>query len=209
MTTITLSDSIEPIRQKQKIKRLLIGTTGSVASIKVPVLVKLLTELDPDLQIKICATKNALHFFDCEAVTKIKDGIEVLTDENEWKVTWNKISDPVMHIELRNWADAFLIAPLDANTLGKIANGLCDNLITCVLRAWDLARPVVVFPAMNTNMWNHPFTARHLSVLRDELEFQIVDPVSKTLACGDTGIGAMAEVGTIVEYVRRELLLLD
>ncbi|CAG8482320.1 7631_t:CDS:2 [Diversispora eburnea] len=140
----------------------------------------------------IVTTNNALHFFDKNIVTK-ELGVEVITDEDEWKY--------------RNWADIFIIAPLDANTLGKIANGLCDNLITCILRAWDLKRPVIVCPAMNTYMWEHPFTSKHLRVLSDQLGFQIISPVSKKLACGDTGIGAMAEVITIIDFIVQKLSL--
>ena len=66
--------------------------------------------------------------------------------------------DDVLHIELRRWADLLLIAPLDANTLGKLAAGLADNCLTCVWRAWDPDRPVVLAPAMNTLMWRHPLT---------------------------------------------------
>ena len=130
--------------------------------------------------------------------------------------------DPVLHIELRRWADVLVIAPLDANTLAKLAAGLADNCLTCVWRAWDPARPVVLAPAMNTLMWQHPLTARHLRQLlaeepepppgvepdivlewinRTQKKLRIVSPQSKRLACGDVGIGAMAEVGEIVQVV--------
>ncbi|CAG8448910.1 10009_t:CDS:2 [Ambispora leptoticha] len=191
-------------REKKKIKNLLIGATGSVASIKIPLLVKSLLELDSNLSIKVCVTTHASHFFDPNTLN-LETGVQVFTDQDEWK-DWNKISDPILHIELRNWADAFILAPLDANTLAKIANGLCDNLITCVLRAWDFTKPVIVCPAMNTNMWNHPFTAKHLKVLVEELGYIVVPPISKKLACGDLGVGAMAEYVTIVNYVRENLI---
>src|SRR4029077_17517527 len=112
--------------------------------------------------------------------------------------------DLVLHIELRRWADLFVIAPLDANTLAKLANGLADNCLTCVWRAWNPARPVVLAPAMNTLMWEHPLTARHLRQLatappaaavdqgarvdwinRTEASLRIVPAQNKRLACGD------------------------
>jgi len=68
----------------------------------------------------------------------------------------------VLHIELRRWADVLLFAPLTAHTLAKLALGLCDNLPTNIARAWDSNKPVLVAPAMNTHMWNHPLTADHL-----------------------------------------------
>ncbi|KAL1927790.1 hypothetical protein VTP01DRAFT_3611 [Rhizomucor pusillus] len=173
---------------------ILIGATGSVASIKIPELVKLFKQI-PNVNVKVVPTKAAHFFFTNDQVDAV-----VHTDDEEWAL-WKKKTDPILHIELRNWADVMLIAPLDANTLGKIANGLCDNLLTCVLRAWDPSKPVIVCPAMNTNMWNHPFTARHLGVLRELLRFHVIDPISKQLACGDTGVGAMAEPHMIVEKV--------
>src|SRR5205807_689348 len=63
------------------------------------------------------------------------------------------------------WAEVFVVAPLDANTLAKLAAGLCDNCLTCVWRAWEPTRPVVLAPAMNTLMWQHPTTGRHLRQL--------------------------------------------
>ncbi|RYY36761.1 hypothetical protein EON62_01540 [archaeon] len=95
-----------------------------------------------------------------------------------------------------------VIAPLSANTLAKVAAGLCDNLLTCVLRAWDFdgGKPILVAPAMNTHMWTHPFTAKHLAVLQ-ELGMHVIPPIAKRLACGDVGHGAMAPVEDIVEAV--------
>lgn len=129
-------------------------------------------------------------------------------DEDEWK--WKERSDPVLHIELRKWAEVLLIAPLSANTLAKVSNGLCDNLLvvsseeTCVFRAWDfkpyeegvLRYPVICAPAMNTLMWDSLFTTRHLQLLR-ELGVQCLDTVEKVLVCGDKGKGAMQEVSAI------------
>ncbi len=112
--------------------------------------------------------------------------------------------DPVLHIDLRKWAHVLVIAPLDANTLGKIANGLCDNLLTCILRAWDFetpSKPVVVCPAMNTCMYKHPITSKQLEVVTKELGFRLVEPVEKVLACGDKGVGAMAEPVHIANFV--------
>lgn len=122
-------------------------------------------------------------------------------DEEEWR-DWKRVGDPVMHIELRRWADCLVIAPLSANTLAKLAQGFCDNLLTCLVsllfspstgcpiaglrhmtghfciqvRAWDFDRPLVVAPAMNTFMWESPFTAAHLGVLQ-KLGVSCVPPV--------------------------------
>uniref|UniRef100_A0A1U7X9S7 phosphopantothenoylcysteine decarboxylase n=2 Tax=Nicotiana sylvestris TaxID=4096 RepID=A0A1U7X9S7_NICSY len=82
-----------------------------------------------------------------------------------------------------------------------IAGGLCDNLLTCIVRAWDYDKPLFVAPAMNTLMWNNPFTEKHLMVI-DELGISLIPPVSKRLACGDYGNGAMAEPSLIYQAVR-------
>lgn len=96
------------------------------------------------------------------------------------------------------------MAPLSANTLAKLAAGLADNLLTCVARAWDFraGKPVVIAPAMNTAMWEHPLTAAHLRLLGDVLGITIVPPTTRALACGDVGAGAMAAVGDVVDAVR-------
>uniref|UniRef100_A0A3P9D7J9 Phosphopantothenoylcysteine decarboxylase n=1 Tax=Maylandia zebra TaxID=106582 RepID=A0A3P9D7J9_9CICH len=143
----------------------LVGVTGSVAALKLPLLVSQLLELS---------------------------GL------------WKQRSDPVLHIELRRWADLLVIAPLDANSLGKIASGICDNLLTCVVRAWDTSRPLLFCPAMNTAMWLHPITAQQVSRLK-EFGYVEIPCVAKKLVCGDEGKGAMAEVSTIVSLVKEYL----
>ena len=124
----------------------------------------------------------------------------VLTDEDEWR-EWRQVGDPVVHIELRRWADVFIIAPLSANTLAKVANGMCDNLLTCIVRAWDFRKPLIVAPAMNTYMWESPFTEQHLDACR-KLGIVIIPPVAKKLACGDVGQGGMASPDAIAQVAR-------
>ena len=128
---------------------------------------------------------------------------------------------------MRAWADILLIAPLSAHTLGKIANGLCDDLLSCIVRAWDFGqrdgssgKPVILCPAMNTAMWDHVLTRRQLDVVKGfgmssascsngnlDSVVMVVEPVVKKLACGDVGAGALAEVEDIVECVQKCLPL--
>lgn len=82
-----------------------------------------------------------------------------------------------------------------------MAGGLCDNLLTCIVRAWDYSKPFFVAPAMNTVMWRNPFTEQHLMAI-DELGINLIPPVTKRLACGDYGTGAMAEPNYIYSTVR-------
>ncbi|KAG8389695.1 hypothetical protein BUALT_Bualt01G0005500 [Buddleja alternifolia] len=174
--------------------RILLAASGSVAAIKFANLCHCFCEW---AEVKAVATKASLHFIDRPSLPK---DVTLYTDEDEWS-TWNKIGDGVLHIELRKWADIMVIAPLSANTLGKIAGGLCDNLLTCIVRAWDYSKPMFIAPAMNTFMWNNPFTERHLMVV-DELGISLIPPVTKRLACGDYGNGAMAEPSLIFSTVR-------
>jgi phosphopantothenoylcysteine decarboxylase len=210
----------------------LLGVTGSVAAIRTPLLYEELKRAGH--HVKIVATQASLYFFDPAALDPLDSLVPrrnpnvVILDEDEWPGRsegrrWQR-DDPVLHIELRRWADLLLIAPLDANTLAKMANGLADNCLTCVWRAWDAARPVVLAPAMNTLMWEHPLTVRHLRQLTADTapasldldglaawinincpKLRIVPPQSKRLACGDVGIGAMAELAEIRSAVDQTL----
>uniref|UniRef100_K7LGA7 phosphopantothenoylcysteine decarboxylase n=1 Tax=Glycine max TaxID=3847 RepID=K7LGA7_SOYBN len=101
----------------------------------------------------------------------------------------------MLHVELRNWADIMVIAPLSTNTLGKIALGLCDNLLTSIVRAWDYRKPLFVAPSMSTCIWEDFFTERHLNAI-DELGIILIRPVSITTASGERE-HAMAEPSTI------------
>jgi phosphopantothenoylcysteine decarboxylase len=203
----------------------LLGVTGSVAATLTPALYAALRQVGH--QVKVVATQAALYFFDPAALDPA-DGERnpevVVLDEDEWpgraEGQLYRRGDRVLHIELRRWADALVVAPLDANTLAKLANGLADNCLTCAWRAWDRARPVVLAPAMNTLMWEHPLTARHLRQIAEDAgssappgldlpglmdwinahcpRLAVAPPQSKRLACDDVGVGAMASVEAVV-----------
>nr|XP_057930870.1 phosphopantothenoylcysteine decarboxylase [Doryrhamphus excisus] len=175
----------------------LVGVTGSVAALKLPLLVSELLQL-PGVDVRVVSTEHAQHFYCAEEVPA-----KVYSDKDEWEM-WTQRSDPVLHIELRRWADLLVIAPLDANTLGKIASGICDNLLTCVVRAWDTRRPLLFCPAMNTAMWQHPITAQQVDRLK-EFGYVEIPCIAKKLVCGDEGKGAMAEVSTIIAAIDQYL----
>jgi phosphopantothenoylcysteine decarboxylase len=209
--------------------KVLLGVTGSVAAIRTPELYQQLKQAGH--QVRIVATRAALYFFDparLDPVARHRNPDIVTIDEDEWPGSsagnHYRRDDKVLHIELRRWADLLLIAPLDANTLAKLVVGLADNCLTCVWRAWDPARPVILAPAMNTLMWEHRLTTRHLRQLaadagagvapdnldldsliawmnRECLGLKIVPPVNKRLACGDVGVGAMADLKEIMAKV--------
>lgn len=176
----------------------LVGVTGSVAALKLPLLISGLLKI-PGVQVQVVTTEKAKHFYNVKDIS-----VPIYTDDDEWKM-WTQRSDPVLHIELRRWADVMLLAPLDANTLGKICSGICDNLLTCVVRAWDITKPLLFCPAMNTAMWNHPITAQQIRSIQS-FGYTEIPCIEKTLVCGDKGLGAMAEVDTIIDKVREVMV---
>jgi phosphopantothenoylcysteine decarboxylase len=211
----------------------LLGVTGSVAAILTPELYAKLKRAGN--QVKVVPTQPALYFFDPatldppDPANPARNPEVVVLDEDEWPGQaagrrWQR-GEPVLHIRLRRWADLLLIAPLDANTLAKLAGGLADNCLTCVWRAWEHSRPVVLAPAMNTLMWEHPLTGRHLRQVAADAggesiaagldlpalmqrinatcpRLRIAPPQTKVLADGDYGVGAMASVDDVVALVR-------
>src|SRR5436190_20460177 len=141
--------------------RIILGVTGSVAALKAPELFAALRASGH--AVRVVATEPALYFFDLAALgPDDPSGGPLFRDADEWPGVRYRRGDPVLHIAFRQWADLLIVAPLDANTLGKFALGLSDNFLTCLFRAWDFSRPVVLAPAMNTLMWQSPVTLRHL-----------------------------------------------
>jgi len=194
-------DNVEPIRYPHRQLHVILATTGSVASIKAPLIIEELLKYK-NIALQVVATESSVHFFKLEEIEAKSSGlVKVWRDVDEWK-DHTRVSDPILHIELRRWVDLIIVAPCSANTLAKIANGLSDNLLTSLLRAIDIrSTKVILFPAMNTHMYNHPLTAKHLSMVTDELKYEVIGPISKGLACGDLGIGAMTEWKDIVKMV--------
>jgi len=209
---------------------ILLGVTGSVAAIYTRELFEELRGAGHAL--KVVATTPATYFFDPALIAPLEAGVRnrdlMVLDQDEWASDRYQRGDAVLHIELRRWAELLLIAPLDANTLSKLAQGMCDNCLTCVYRAWDRTKPVVLAPAMNTLMWDHPATVRHLSQIAEDLggrtvptlidpaariawinaecpTLTIVPPVTKQLACDDVGLGALADRPTILDAVQQTL----
>ncbi len=205
----------------------LLGVTGSVAAIYTRELFDDLRSAGHD--VKVVATAAALHFFEPAHLLPVEHGRRnpdvVALDADEWAGESYLRGTPVLHIELRRWAELFLVAPLDANTLAKLALGMADNCLTCVYRAWDRNRPLVLAPAMNTLMWEHPATSRHLRQVAEDMgagtlpaglsldqhveaingqpaPLRIVAPIAKRLACDDVGVGAMAERDAILATLR-------
>ena len=161
--------------------KLLVGVTGGIAAYKACELVSL--ALKRGHEVRVMMTSNAARFvgpITFEGLT----GQPVLTDS---------FADGMAHIAWAKWADVACVAPLTANTLGKLAVGLADDALTTVLMALPAGVPVVLGPAMNTEMWSHPVVVRNLRWIEELGRYTVVPPVSKRLACGDIGPGGLAE----------------
>ncbi|KAM5172313.1 phosphopantothenoylcysteine decarboxylase isoform 3-T3 [Mantella aurantiaca] len=129
----------------------LVGVTGSVAALKLPLLISGLLQI-PGVQVQIVTTEKAKHFYNVKDIC-----VPIYSDDDEWK--------------------------------------------TCVVRAWDITKPLLFCPAMNTAMWNHPITAQQIKSLLS-FGYTEIPCIEKTLVCGDRGLGAMAEVDTILENIK-------
>lgn len=175
-------------------KNILVATTGSIGAKDTVAICALLKQR---FHVRLIASQSSLPFFDVDEARAVCD---VYTDDSEW-YSWKKRGDAILHIQLREWADAYLIAPLTANTLAKMATGVCDNLVTTTFRAWRLSeRPVIVAPSMNKYMWENPITQQQLILLRSWGVHEIAHRV-KLLAGGDFGPAALARPESIFEYM--------
>ena len=173
--------------------KILIGITSSIAAYRMPNLVSSLRKLDH--QIITILTEKAKAFVTPQSLAVMSQNSCYL-DEDEWQNT-----DRVLHIELTKWCDIFLVAPLSANTLAKMAHGICDNLLTSAVRALS-KKPLVIGPAMNTRMWENPLTAIHIDQLRKIYDVHLLEPVEKVLADGEKGVGGLAEDETIIQKIQ-------
>jgi phosphopantothenoylcysteine decarboxylase len=173
--------------------KLLIGVTSSIAAYRIPNLVSMLKK--ENFEVKTIVTEHAKAFVAPQALAVMSQNT-CFSDKDEWTNKQN-----VLHIELAKWCDCYLLAPLSANTLAKIANGFCDNLLTSTVRALG-DKPLLIAPAMNTAMWENPITKMHIKQCEQIYNLTVIDPISKQLADGDKGIGGLADDDTIISKIR-------
>ncbi|MCL5734582.1 MAG: bifunctional phosphopantothenoylcysteine decarboxylase/phosphopantothenate--cysteine ligase CoaBC [Actinobacteria bacterium] len=173
----------------------LLGVTGGIAAYKAAELLRGLQKAG--MEVRVIMTNAATQFVTTMTFETLS-GFPVRRDA----VNELRADSRITHVEDSREADIMVIAPATANTIAKMANGIADNLLTSMCLAFN--KTVVVAPAMNTNMWEHPATQHNVAVLRDRGVF-VVEPGAGELACGVYGSGRMADPDSIVAEVKLRL----
>ena len=173
-----------------KDKTVVIGVSGGIAVYKTLDVISRLRKLG--VNVNVIMTKSATEFVTPLSFQSLSQNY-VVCDMFEDPKTWD-----VEHVSLAKRADVFLIAPATANVIGKIANGIADDMLTTTVMATKAK--VLIAPAMNTNMYENPILQRNINTLK-ELGYNFVEPESGRLACGDTGKGKLASPEIIVDEV--------
>ena len=171
-------------------KTIVLGVTGGIAAYKSANLASMLVKLHADVH--VIMTQNATHF-----ITPMT--FETLTNNKCIVDTFDRnFSFDVKHVSLAKRGDLFVVAPCTANVIGKLAHGICDDMLTTTMLATKA--PKLIAPAMNTGMWENPILQDNLVKLKG-YGYHIIEPIIGRLACGDTGTGKMNSEEVIIEHI--------
>lgn len=176
-------------------KTVVLGVTGGIAVYKALDVVSGLKKLGAD--VKVMMTKSATEFvapITFQAISQNPVAVSMFEEPKAWEI---------QHISLAKAADITAIVPATANIIGKIANGIADDMVSTTVMA--TTAPVIIAPAMNTNMYKNPILQRNIETLK-ELGYLFINPDSGRLACGDTGEGKLAPVDVVIEEIKNALL---
>lgn len=179
-----------------KNKTVVLGVTGSIAAYKIANLASSLVKKGANVH--VIMTKNATNFINpitLETLTGNKCLVDTFDRNFEFSVE---------HVSLAKQADIFMVAPASANVIGKIANGIADDMLTTTIMACKCHK--VISPAMNTNMFENPIVQDNLEKLRN-YGYEVIDPASGYLACGDTGAGKMPEPTFLESYIMKNIAM--
>ena len=175
-------------------KTVLLGVTGGIAAYKIANLASALVKLHAD--VNVIMTQNATNFINpitFESLTGNKCVVDTFDRNFKFKVE---------HIALAELADVFMVAPASANVIGKIANGIADDMLTTTFMACKKKK--ILAPAMNTNMYENPIVQDNIKKLKD-YGMEIIEPATGYLACGTTGSGKLPDEKILLEYILREV----
>ncbi len=181
-----------------KQKKILIGICGGIAVYKIASLVNYFVKYG--CEVRVIMTSSATQF-----VTPLT--FQALTRNAVYLDTFDTINEKeIEHISLAKWADVFVVAPATANTISKIACGIADNLLTTVLMASPQKTKVIFAPAMNIEMWKNPILQKKVDFLKNiSKKYIFIEPRSGVLACGDEGIGKLADPEEIAKVTKNIL----
>jgi phosphopantothenoylcysteine decarboxylase/phosphopantothenate--cysteine ligase len=173
--------------------KILLGVSSGIAAYKAVDLARKLATAGAE--VKTVMTENACRLIGPKS-------FEAVTSSAVFTTLWSTAEEhKIGHVNLADWAQVVVVAPATANIIAKIANGICDDLLSTVLCAcW--AKPALLAPAMNDNMWNNPAVQRNVKRVQD-IGFELIGPKVGPLACGTEGIGRMAEAQEILEVVEK------
>lgn len=179
--------------------RLLLGVTGGIAAYKAADLTSQATKAG--FEVRVILTQSATRFI-CPLTFEALTGNPVFTDVLGTGADQEGAS-AVRHISWARWPDVVCIAPLTQSSLARLAVGLADDALLTVVHALRPEIPVLLAPAMNTQMWQHPTTQRNLRWIEETGRYQVIAPVAKRLACGEEGVGGLAEVPDLLAAIQR------
>ncbi len=174
-----------------KNKKVLIGVTAGIAIYKACSLVRMF--IKNGAEVKVVMTDSATKF-----ISPIV--FQSLSGNTVYVEMFKPIREnAVNHINLATWCDIFILAPASANTIGKIVNGIADNLLTTTIMALPKDKPVVIAPAMNTNMWENEFVKKNMDIIKNVDNYYLIEPETGLLAEGHEGKGILADITKIFD----------
>ena len=173
--------------------KVLLGVSGGVSAYKSVDLASKLT--GAGVKVRTVMTGSACHFIGHKS-------FEAVTGQPVYSNLWTNADEhKISHISLCDWADIVVVAPATANIIGKIANGICDDLLsTTVCACWEKA--VLLAPAMNDKMWSNPAVQRNVKHIL-EMGIGLIGPAKGRLACGTEGLGRMVEAAEIIKSIEK------
>ena len=180
-------------------KNVVLGITGGIAAYRAAQIAREMTKRGA--HVYCILTRNATNFITqqtMETLTGNPAVVDMFARPDKWEVE---------HIALAKRADVFLVAPASANFIGKVASGVADDMLTTTVMA--TRAPLLIAPAMNSNMYENPVTQRNMQTLKTLLRAQFIEPKVGLLACNDVGKGHLADDETILEAVKRALTPVD
>ena len=176
-------------------KTVVLGVTGSIAAYKIANLASMLSKLHADIHVLM--TQNATNFIN-PITFETLTGNKCLIDTFDRNFQFN-----VEHVSLAKKADVVLIAPASANVIGKLANGIADDMLTTTVMACKCKK--IISPAMNTNMYENPIVQDNIAKLK-RFGMQVIEPDVGLLACKDVGAGKMPSEDTLLDFILQEIL---